>query len=151
MNRTFSILAVLMLSSALAAGCTMSREQSGAVLGGAVGAAAGSAVGKGGGRTVAIVLGALLGSVVGANIGRSMDEQDRIRTARVMEYNPTGTSSSWTNPDTRATYTVTPTQTYQSARGPCREFTMKADIDGRPSDVYGTACRQPDGSWRIVN
>ena len=150
MNKTFSVIAVAALSSALVAGCALNREQTGTVLGGAVGTAAGSAVGKGGGRTVAIILGALVGSAVGASIGRSMDEQDRIRTAQVMEYNPTGTTSTWTNPDTNSTYAVTPTNTYESAQGPCREFTMKADVGGKPSDVYGTACRQPDGSWKIV-
>ena len=24
-------------------------------------------------------------------------------------------------------------------------------IDGQTEDVYGTACREPDGSWRFVN
>ena len=30
---------------------------------------------------------------------------------------------------------------------------MKAHIDtvigGRPEKIYGTACRQPDGSWKV--
>lgn len=33
----------------------------------------------------------------------------------------------------------------------CREYTATATIDGRPIPTYGTACRQPDGSWRIVS
>lgn len=140
--------AVLALS--LVAGCTLTQEQSGAVLGGAAGAAAGSAIGKGSGRTVAIILGALVGSAVGANIGRHMDEQDRIRTAEAMEYSPTGRATTWRNPDTQASYTVTPTRTYDTDAGPCREFTMDAEVGGKPQQVYGTACRQPDGSWKIV-
>ena len=32
----------------------------------------------------------------------------------------------------------------------CREYTSTTTIDGRPQRVTGTACRQPDGSWRIV-
>lgn len=146
-SRTF---VVGVLTAGLLAGCTMDREQSGGLLGGAVGAAAGSTVGGGSGRVLAIVLGALVGSAVGAEIGRHMDEQDRIRTAEVMEYNRTDQPSSWRNPDTGADYTVTPRRTYDSATGPCREFTMDAQIGGRPQQVYGTACRQADGSWEIV-
>lgn len=149
MNITLRATSVV-LAASLVWGCTMTQEQSGGLLGGAAGAAAGSAVGGGSGRTVAIILGALIGSAVGANIGRHMDEQDRIRTAEAMEYNPTGRSSTWRNPDTQTAYTVTPTRTYETNAGPCREFTMDAEVGGKPEQVYGTACRQPDGSWKIV-
>lgn len=149
MNITLRATSIVLVAS-LAWGCTMTQEQSGAVLGGAAGAAAGSAIGGGSGRTVAIILGALVGSAVGANIGRHMDEQDRIRTAEAMEYNPTGRSSTWRNPDTQTAYTVTPTRTYETSAGPCREFTMDAEVGGKPQQVYGTACRQADGSWKIV-
>jgi hypothetical protein len=33
----------------------------------------------------------------------------------------------------------------------CREYQSTAIIGGRPQPSYGTACLQPDGSWRIVN
>jgi surface antigen len=139
----------VVFSLALLAGCA-TQEQTGAVVGGATGAVAGSAVGCGTGRIVAIALGALIGSQVGANIGRHMDEQDRIQTAQAMEYGRTGEPRQWRNPDTGTAYTVTPVRTYNAPEGPCREFTMDADVDGRPSQVEGTACRQPDGTWRIV-
>jgi hypothetical protein len=32
----------------------------------------------------------------------------------------------------------------------CREFQSSAVIAGRPQPVYGTACQQPDGAWRVV-
>jgi hypothetical protein len=32
----------------------------------------------------------------------------------------------------------------------CREYRASATIDGRPQQTYGTACLQPDGTWRIV-
>ena len=62
----------------------------------------------------------------------------------------TGVSSEWVNPDTEYEYSVTPTRTYESDAGtPCREFTMDADIGGKTEQVYGTACRQADGSWKM--
>ena len=138
------------LAAALTAGCSMNQEQSGALLGGAVGAAAGSAVGRGSGQVAAVVLGALLGSVAGANIGRHMDEQDRVRAAQVFESYPTGSPGRWRNPDTGDSYAVTPTRTYETAQGPCREFRMRATVGGEADTVYGTACRQPDGTWKVV-
>ena len=33
----------------------------------------------------------------------------------------------------------------------CREYTSTATVGGRPVETYGTACRQPDGSWKIVS
>jgi hypothetical protein len=32
----------------------------------------------------------------------------------------------------------------------CREYQATQTIGGQPQNVVGTACRQPDGSWRIV-
>ena len=55
----------------------------------------------------------------------------------------------WTNPDTGHTGTVTPTRTYQSGNGYCREFQNTVTIDGKKENAYGTACRQPDGSWKV--
>lgn len=31
-----------------------------------------------------------------------------------------------------------------------REFTQQITVNGKTEDAYGTACRQPDGSWKIV-
>lgn len=33
----------------------------------------------------------------------------------------------------------------------CREYQSTAVINGKKQPTYGTACRQPDGSWRIIN
>ena len=32
----------------------------------------------------------------------------------------------------------------------CRDVPATATIDGRPQTLYGRACQQPDGSWRLV-
>jgi hypothetical protein len=38
------------------------------------------------------------------------------------------------------------------AVGPgCREYTAPIRVGGRVAESYGTACRQPDGSWRIID
>ena len=34
--------------------------------------------------------------------------------------------------------------------GYCREFTQTIHVNGVPQKAYGTSCRQPDGTWRVV-
>ena len=33
----------------------------------------------------------------------------------------------------------------------CREYTKEILVDGKEEKVYGTACQQGDGRWRIMN
>jgi hypothetical protein len=33
----------------------------------------------------------------------------------------------------------------------CREFLQTVEIGGRAEQAYGTACRQPDGSWQVTS
>jgi surface antigen len=162
MKRIINSAIALVMSAALLVACA-TREQSGAVIGGTVGAMVGSGFGMGGGHgpmgghhgggggnLALIVLGAAAGGLIGAMIGREMDDQDRLHTAQVLEYNKTGQASTWTNPDKNTAYTVEPTRTFESGTGPCREFTTRANIGGKLQEVYGTACRQADGSWKVV-
>jgi surface antigen len=127
------------------------NEQSGMIIGGALGGLLGSQVGRGSGRTAAIIVGTLAGAAIGGNIGRSMDDTDRLRAAHSLETVRTGVSSTWRNPDTGNRYAVTPTRTYEYAGAPCREYTIDAVIGGQREKIYGTACRQPDGSWQVQN
>ncbi len=133
------------------AGCQEVRnEQVGQVVGGAIGGLIGSQVGKGSGQLAATAAGAIAGVLIGGNIGRSMDELDRMKAQRSLETTPTGQTSSWRNPDTGVEYAVTPTRTYQEGGTACRDYTTEAWIDGRRENVKGTACRQPDGTWRTI-
>jgi hypothetical protein len=68
-----------------------------------------------------------------------------------LEFNPTRQASEWVNPDTGRSGAVVPVRTFENAQGqPCREFITSIVIGGREEQGYGTACRQPDGSWQIV-
>ena len=124
------------------------KQQTGAVTGAVIGGVVGSTIGGGTGRTVAIVAGTVAGAVIGGKIGQKMDEADKLKAAQALESTPTGEHATWKNPDTGAQYTMTPTKTYEAANGPCRDFTVDADVDGKPEKVSGTACRQSDGSWK---
>jgi surface antigen len=118
----------------------------GAVLGGVLG----HQVGRGSGQAAATVGGAALGAFLGSKIGARMDHNDQLKTAQALETLKNGQSSSWRDPDTDQRYTVMPTQTYERASGPCREFSTVAKTNGHRELVSGTACRQADGTWRTA-
>jgi len=121
------------------------------VIGGLLGGALGSQVGRGDGRTTAIILGSLAGAAIGGSIGHSMAETDKLKTAHALENVRTGVPTSWKNPDSGNEYVVVPTRTYEASSGPCREYTIDAVVAGKKDKLFGTACRQPDGSWQVRN
>ncbi len=134
------------------AGCSNAggpNEDAGMIIGGILGGVAGKQVGKGDGRTVAIIAGTLIGSHIGGSIGKSMDDTDRLKMARSLETGRTDVATTWRNPDTNNNYTVTPTRTYNANTGPCREYIVDAIIGGKKEKIYGKACRQSDGSWKV--
>ncbi len=142
--------------AACAEGQYGNKQVGGAILGGALGGLAGSKIGSGKGQLAATAVGTLLGALAGSEFGKSLDKVDRMHAAQTsqsaMEVNRVGQTSSWQNPNSGNSGTVTPTRTYQSAAGQyCREYQQTIMVGGREQSGFGTACRQPDGSWRIVN
>jgi surface antigen len=132
------------------------KETAGTVIGGVGGAVLGSQVGHGSTQVVATAAGTLLGAWIGNSIGKSLDRADQQYAAQsanaALERYPDGHSSTWQNPNSGHSGSTTPTRTYETAQGqPCREYQTQVVIDGRTQNAYGTACRQPDGSWRVVN
>ena len=148
------MLSIIIAGSAILSGCATyhppSKQTQGAVAGGVIGGVLGSTIGGGRGKIWAAAAGTLIGALAGAHVGRELDDLDRRRAGQTLETTPTGYSREWVNPDSGTEYTVTPTRTYDSGQGtPCREFTMDADVGGQTEQVYGTACRQADGSWKM--
>ena len=126
------------------------KQDQGIIIGAIAGGILGHQVGGGSGQVLATIVGTMAGAAIGGSIGRTMDETDRLNTAMALENVRTGVPSSWVNPDTGYEYVMTPTNTYDTGSGPCREYTLDAKIGGETEQIYGTACRQADGSWLIV-
>ena len=147
-----SRLLVVACAALLTAGCATGgpNEEAGMMIGGVLGGLLGAQADDGA-RTVAIIAGTMAGSAIGGAIGRNMDDVDRLRAGQSLETIRTGVSSTWRNPDTGTHYRFTPTRTFATRERPCREYTMEATIGGEMSQVYGTACRQRDGSWQVQN
>ena len=123
----------------------------GAVIGAAAGAGLAAALGADAGGIVAAGAG---GALLGGFVGHKLDERDKRMAAQAaqaaFEQNRTGQSSDWRNPDSGNSGTVTPTRTYQLASGQyCREYRQDIMIGNEKHETYGTACRQPYGTWKL--
>ncbi len=144
----------LLITACTDMGGPITKAQIGTVMGAAGGAAAGSQFGKGAGNVAMIALGTVAGAALGNSLGGSLDKIDQQyatrTTQQTLETAPTGQVSTWTNPDTGNSGTVTPTRTYQMSGMNCREYTQTITVDGRSQHAYGKACRQPDGTWQIA-
>ena len=147
--------AVISLAACLSLEGRGNKELGGALVGAAAGGLVGSQIGGGTGQMVAVGAGVLLGALLGSEVGRSLDKADEAYAAQsyqnTLEATPTGETTTWVNPDSGNSGSYTPTKTYQVDSGQyCREFQQTITVGGQTEDAYGTACREPDGSWRIV-
>jgi surface antigen len=132
----------------------------GALLGGAAGAGVGYAFGKGKGAAI----GGVTGLALGALAGNAMQRREPPPPAQTYYAPPPGY---YAQPQG---YYYAPAPVYgapvpayappiQAQAQPqlpsystanCREYSGTIMIDGQEQRSYGTACLQPDGSWRIV-
>ena len=158
-HRAVGKLAPLVLLAFTIASCATVQqtyqENPKAVLGTVLGAAAGGGIAALAGGGAGWIVGAtLMGGLLGGVIGKKLDDRDKRLAAeaatRAFEQNRTGQASVWRNPDSGNSGSITPTKTYQLANGRyCREYRQTIVVGGEQHQAYGTACRQPDGTWAI--
>ncbi|MBK5910047.1 hypothetical protein CCR85_00880 [Rhodothalassium salexigens] len=147
----------LLLGAAMATALGACEENPKASFGSALGAAAGGLLAaSANGGAEGIAAGVLIGGLLGGAVGSALDAEDKRMHARTTQYaletNRTGYASTWRNPDTGHRGRIEPTRTYQRPDGQyCREFQQMIIVGGREEKAYGTACRQPDGNWKIVS
>lgn len=152
-------MAILITISALATSCSndgsISKTNVGTGLGVIGGALLGSTIGKGEGRVVGMAIGAALGGLAGHSIGEYMDKEDvkkhKLAEEEALEENQDGVSLPWGSKKRGAYGEVTPVKTYKKEGRYCREFQQTVTVAGKTQQAYGTACRQPDGTWEIMN
>ncbi|RMF73847.1 MAG: glycine zipper 2TM domain-containing protein [Alphaproteobacteria bacterium] len=151
------ILAAVLLAGACTATGQGEKEAAGTIIGGALGGLLGAELGgHGDSKVIGAALGTFLGAAIGNEIGKSLDRADRLALERAqyeaLERTPSGQRSEWVNPDTGHHGWVEPKPAYKNEEGQyCREFTQTIYVGGKEATGYGTACRQPDGSWKIVS
>ena len=149
--------AALMAVSLVACESTGGQKQTGgALLGGIGGAVAGAQFGSGSGQIAAAVAGTLIGALIGSEVGRSLDKADLAYANSAnqrAQSAPINQPIQWNNPETGNYGTITPVRDGTDTRtgAYCREFQQTVTIGGKTESAYGTACRQPDGTWKVVS
>ncbi len=149
------------LVSVILGGCQTSMEDNpkqtiGGILGAGLGGLLGANVGGGKGKLAAVAIGVLAGAYFGSEVGKSLDSADKAymdKNAKDgLEYSKTGTATAWQNPDSGNSGTFTPTSTYQTSAGDnCREFETTIYVEGKEETATGKACRQDDGTWKVIS
>jgi surface antigen len=158
-------LAALGLLSACAAGpgeVGFNKTSMGGLAGAAGGAYAGSRlfggsngmIGKGSTtQMIGVAGGTLLGALLGGSIGSSLDRADQAPTPRA-EARRGPPDISWSDPDSErpraAPARITREGRDRETGELCREFVQEIEVGGRTEKGWGIACRQNDGSWRVV-
>lgn len=131
-------------------------ETLGTVIGGIAGAVVGSKLGKGTGRGITTVLGATLGAMWGQDIAKGLSDTDKIFSERTtqdaLEYGKPGEQATWSNPDSGNSGTVSADEMYTNDDGEgCRQFETTVNVEDDTRTVTGTACRNADGEWQVVD
>jgi len=151
----FAPIVVVGLTSLALASCQggPTNQQVGVVSGAALGALVGNQFGSGDGKVAATIAGGLVGAFIGNAIGVSLDAQQQQRAAaaqvQALETGRPGTPVGWSQGNARGE--VVPGPAYRVNNYECRDYTHQIWIDGQPQTARGTACRQPDGTWRPVS
>jgi surface antigen len=158
-------LAALGLLSACAAGpgeVGFNKITAGGLAGAAGGAYAGSRlfggsngmIGKGSTtQMIGVAGGTLLGALLGGSVGSSLDRADQAPPPRA-EARRGPPDIRWSDPDSERPRGA-PARIVREGRDRetgelCREFVQEISVGGKVEKGWGIACRQDDGSWRVV-
>jgi len=132
----------------------MNKTTGGTVVGGAAGALAGAQFGHGSGKIAAAAVGTLLGAFIGHEVGASLDRADQMYAQRAetqAQSAPIGQAIQWNNPESGHSGSIVATRDGTGPNGAyCREYQTTVNVGGQNQQAYGTACRQPDGTWKVV-
>lgn len=146
---------VLPMLSACSEGQGLTGADVGTGLGAIGGAVVGSQFGGGSGKTVAAVAGALAGAWIGNKVAKGMTAQDQTYyegAANKAAVAPVGQQITWSNPQSGNQGTIIPVREGRDSSGSaCREYQQTVTIGGKTERAYGTACKQADGSWKVIN
>lgn len=164
--RIFGILVALAMLTAIPQQANAGTM--GCLLGAGAGGFGGSQLGGGKGKLALTALGTLLGCGVGSSIQDSDQQRYQQQYQRPQyqqrQYLPQLQHNEYYVPRSapvyqqRPTYQQRPQIVWQQPQQRvvrnsryCREFQTEVIVGGYPQPAYGTACRQPDGSWKVTS
>lgn len=136
--------------------CRNGPDPAGVIVGGLIGGLIGNALGSGGGRTGATIAGVVVGGAIGGALTSNMDCEDRSYAYKSYYdgFNSDRPNSDyeWRN-DHNGHYGRFHVESYYADPDGfrCANYRQTVTIEGQTRETRGRACRQPDGTWAIVN
>lgn len=101
------------------------------------------------------VITALGGGLIGGSIGRDLSSRDRRQALeaeyRALEYGQGGQVIAWQSSRDVNRGEVVAAQPYRVGSQDCRQFAHTLYTGNASQTARGTACRNTDGSWSLLN
>lgn len=142
--RKFLIAALAVCFLSVGFGCA-NKAQQGATVGGLAGATIGALTFKN--KLLGAAVGAGVGTMMGYIIGNEWDKHDEQQVQQTLETGHSGQATAWTNPDTGASYTATPSAPYRAENRVYRDVVIKDAQDG--DEIMAKAWRDENGVWHL--
>jgi surface antigen len=102
-------------------------------------------------ETQSDIAGAAFKGKMASSLNRKDVELMQQCTQQALSLTAAGKKSKWKNPASGIEGSVTPQRRFTNKDGlTCREYQQTVASEGKISTGYKTACRQPDGLWKIV-
>ncbi|MEN3977131.1 hypothetical protein [Emcibacter sp. SYSU 3D8] len=135
--------------------CRSKSDPAGIIAGGLIGGLIGKGASGRRGGTGATIAGVIVGGTAGAALTRRMECEDRSYAyktySQALNSGRANSNWQWENPETDNYGDFRVNQYYDDPDGfRCATFTQQVYVNDRGELVNGRACRQPDGSWVIV-
>lgn len=141
-NMLIAVLLVCFLAAGF--GCA-NKAQQGAAVGGLAGATIGALTFND--KLLGAAVGAGVGMLMGYIVGNEWDKHDEQQVQRALETGKSDQKTSWTNPDTGASYSATPSPPYVAESKVYRDVYIKDEKDG--DTVMAKAWRDDKGVWHL--
>jgi surface antigen len=111
--------------------------------------------GGGGGKVASNIIAAMGGGLVGGSVGAGLSEREKRRALeaeyKALEHTASGQAVSWKGDQPAHYGEVVAAQPYRVGSQDCRQYAHTVYAGGAGSTARGTACRNADGSWTLLN
>jgi len=153
-----AFLMTLTLLAVFVAGFSMPAEAGnsefvGTLLGAGAGGYLGNQFGHGAGNVAATTAGVFVGGAVGNQIGHAADRTSQPAPVYYNSYNSYQPAPLYYAPAYVPNYVappdIPPTYIDGASQNYCREYSELVRVGNQLRESYGTACLEPDGTWRV--
>lgn len=129
-------------------GCGTTGSNQGAIAALGTGAAGGGAVSS---SVIAAMGGGLVNGSIGAGLSQGEKRSALEAEYKALEYTASGQAVGWKGDQASHYGEVVAAQPYRVGSQDCRQYAQTVHVGGAGATARGTACRNTDGSWSLLN